>query len=333
MPWTGSQFSDRHNHALHGAKAEHAAHIANAVLKSGAPEGESIAIANKWALRHRDSGGSVGESGIGGVAPSSQSQNPLEQGMIQRYTSMPIEQLTELAARLGGTPQGQIIQRVLMQKRTMPQPQQQQQGQQQQPGQSLQLPNLQPQAPVQQARGGTTPRRAMGGDMGISPSQGTPWWTRAEARSSDASGYLHGATAGRADNIQTTAPGGAYVLPADVIAGLGRATASPGRGSWIRSSARNPMGSARRATVPNAVRRVLPPNTGRQRGAASYIRAASRKDRTQRRSRCHMANMLFLISGSSRNSARSSAGIASSTSSFSRAAHTTSRRSRSSRGL
>lgn len=47
MPWTGPTFKARHNHHLSKAKAAKAASIATAMLKSGVPEGEAIATANK----------------------------------------------------------------------------------------------------------------------------------------------------------------------------------------------------------------------------------------------------------------------------------------------
>lgn len=47
MPWTGKQFAAKHNHKLRGAAATKAAAQATAILKSGVPEGEAIAIANK----------------------------------------------------------------------------------------------------------------------------------------------------------------------------------------------------------------------------------------------------------------------------------------------
>jgi hypothetical protein len=232
MPWSGSEFSQRHNHSLHGAQATHAAHIANAMLRRGVPEGEAIATANKWGLNHRDEGGAVDAGstsgdGIGGIAPSAHSMNPLVANAIQKYAGLPTEKLAELVSRLGPSAQGQIAQRVLQQKRMMPQSQAQAQ-QQQTPGQqpSPGMPPMPGQPSAQLlARGGAT-TRASGGDMGISPSQGTPWWTRREA--GDASGFLHGTTPGRADSVLTTAPGGAYVLPADVVAGLGEGNSLAG---------------------------------------------------------------------------------------------------------
>ena len=142
----------------------------------------------------RDAGGGVDptQGGIGGATPSPGTMNPMMQGMVQRYASMSPEQLQELAARTAGTQQGQIIQSVLRQKQ------------------------MQPNAQAA-ARGGVL-HRGFGGQMGISELD--PGWTR-NAMSQMATGYLHGDTLGRADALKTTAPGGAYVIPADVVAGLG----------------------------------------------------------------------------------------------------------------
>ena len=49
MPWTGKSFKSKHNHGLSEASADKAASMANAMLKSGVPEGEAIAVANKRA--------------------------------------------------------------------------------------------------------------------------------------------------------------------------------------------------------------------------------------------------------------------------------------------
>jgi hypothetical protein len=161
--------------------------------------------------------------------------DPTTRGMIQRYSSLPVEKLQEMAGSMGSSPQGKIIQQVLQQKLAMPP------AQQQQPAAAL--PQTQPtQAPAQQspqipadptqlvARGGTVMRRADGGDMGISASQGMPSWTRSEASSMDrgSSGFLHGGTAGRTDAVTTQAPGGSYVIPAEVVAGIGEGNSLAG---------------------------------------------------------------------------------------------------------
>lgn len=175
--------------------------------------------------------------GIGGVTPA-QGANPLMQGMIQKYQAYPTEKLAELAGMMGASPQGQLIQKLLMQRRTMPQQnpapqQQQQQRPQQQAPSNLQMPGIAPlgtqpqQQPAPYKRGGTVAKRDAGGPMGISGSEASPWWTRSEARGAD-SGLLHGSTPGRADSIETTAPPGSHVIPADVIAGLGEGNTMSG---------------------------------------------------------------------------------------------------------
>jgi uncharacterized protein YdaT len=47
MPWSGRTFKSRHNKNLSDAAAGKAASQANALLRSGVPEGEAIAIASK----------------------------------------------------------------------------------------------------------------------------------------------------------------------------------------------------------------------------------------------------------------------------------------------
>ena len=279
MPWTGSSF-EKHNHSLHGEKAEHAARIANAVLRSGVPEGESIAIANKWAQHHADGGaikhskesvqygrgmpkshcgicthfraphgckvvageispqgwcklfqhrghamgGPVGYDGggmidptagsvalnqptLGSMTPSPATESPLYAQSARKYQQMPQEKLQELSAMLGNSPQGMMAKRALMQKQMMPQV-------------AMQQPST---VTIGQASGGAVQHRLGGGMLGMGMSEAEPWWTRSEARSADTpmSGYLHGATAGRADALKGTALSDSYILPAEEIAGLG----------------------------------------------------------------------------------------------------------------
>ena len=56
MPWSGKEFAERHNHKLKGEAAEKAADQANAMLRSGVPEGEAIATATKHAGNFRRQG-------------------------------------------------------------------------------------------------------------------------------------------------------------------------------------------------------------------------------------------------------------------------------------
>jgi hypothetical protein len=219
--WSGATFADRHNHGLQPAQATHAAHIANAILRRGAPEGEAIATANK--LVHRDAGGGLDptQPGVGGPTPSVQTMNPMVQGLVQRYASLPTEKLQELSAMMGGSPQGHIIRAVLQRKLSQPQ---------------QAAPQPMPQSPAgmapvqQQAKGGMV-KRAGGGSnpMGVSMSMAAPWWTRQEAYGdSRGSGFLAGSTPGRADSIKTSAPGGSYIVPADVVSGLGEGNSLAG---------------------------------------------------------------------------------------------------------
>lgn len=222
MPWTGSSFA-RHNSALTGSEASHAARMANHVLANTGNEGEAIATANKF-YQHRDDGGGVYQGNPGDLNPSNATASPMTQGMIQRYSSMPPEKLQELAAMLAGTPQGQVVQRVLTQKHAMPQPTTQ---------------------PAMQRRGGATPRREGGGSMSLGTLD--PSWSRGELRAADqgagATGYLHGSTSGRADHILTTAPAGSYVVPADVISGLGEGNSLAGAAVMQRILATGPGGT------------------------------------------------------------------------------------------
>jgi hypothetical protein len=194
-----------------------------------------------------DAGGGIDptQGGIGGMAPSVQTMNPLTRGMVQRYASLPTEKLQELSSMMGGSQQGQIIQSLLRQRQMMPhavqQAGQQQQQTQQQPIQAAPQPQVQT-----QARGGGIVGRAYGGDMGIgmSASMADPWWTRQEAREElGSSGFLGGSTLGRADAIRTTAPGGAYVIPADVVAGLGEGNSLAGARILQEMMATGPYGT------------------------------------------------------------------------------------------
>lgn len=49
MPWTAASFKKKHNHGMSMPVAKKAAEMATAMVKSGVPEGEAIATANKRA--------------------------------------------------------------------------------------------------------------------------------------------------------------------------------------------------------------------------------------------------------------------------------------------
>jgi hypothetical protein len=270
MPWTPQQFADRHNHSLSPAEAVHASHIANAILRGGASERIAIATANKLAEHHakRAAGGLIPRydagGGVGGLTPPQTSGNPLLTNAVQRYQGLPTEKLQELQGMLGGTQQGQVIRSVLQRRLMQPNAGGAVAGQQpgagglappQTPGSGVApqaaLPasggGLGPssastmQTPISQARGGLIPHRAAGGGMGVSPSMMDPWWTRREA--SDDGGFLSGSTPGRADAVKTTAPGGSYVLPADVVAHLGEGNSLAGARVWQEILNSGPMGT------------------------------------------------------------------------------------------
>lgn len=172
-------------------------------------------------IRGFDIGGATG-TGIGGPPPSIQDQNPQMQGVVQRYASLPTEQLQELSQRMQGTPYAPIIQKILQQKQTQPQ------GAQQTPAAPAAAPTgisgAMPQ--MAQARGGATQHRANGGMSSgdvTSAERGA-----ANQISSQGSGFLGGSTMGRADALDTTAPSGSYILPADVVSGLGEGSSLAG---------------------------------------------------------------------------------------------------------
>ena len=171
------------------------------MVASGHPQRQAVAAALSNADRHPhrgfgghvphfDDGGMVPQ--IGGVAPSTATMNPNTQGLIQRFSSMSPEQLQETTLRLRGSPLAGLAQKVLQQKRFMPQPAQ---AMGQSPMSSQPAPVPAPQVPGMAAGG--TPGFAMGG---MSFGQENPWWERSEARQAD-SGFLHSAVPGRTDHI------------------------------------------------------------------------------------------------------------------------------------
>lgn len=213
------------------------------------PMKQIVAIAennHRRGIAHRDAGGGLMSAPI--TQQPQQSFNPMQQSQVGQFAQLPTEKLTELANRYGNSPQGQIIGKVLQARRLgqakdptattgAPQPPQGPMspgGQTMQPMQSGIGPgtdvnptsaNIQS-IGVPHKRGGIVRQRfAMGGNPeGISGSAASPWWERADERSM----YLNGATPGRSDHLMATAPSGAYIVPADVIAGLGEGNSLAG---------------------------------------------------------------------------------------------------------
>ena len=175
--------------------------------------------------RRRANGGIVSRDGGGNVPVNmvpGALLDPMQRQMRQAYSQIPTEKLQEMAVQYGNSPRGQMANRLLMARR-MGQDRQAQPPQQQQ--QQDQTPGLEVMPPTQGVKRGGIVHRDMGGGMSLSMAD--PWWTRSEERGSE-SGFLHGRTPGRADKLTTTAPSGAYIIPADVIAGLGEGNSLAG---------------------------------------------------------------------------------------------------------
>jgi hypothetical protein len=176
----------------------------------------SIAVANKH-FQSRDEGGGILDptSDNPGVTPTSTSMSPIQRGMAQRYSSLSAEKLAELAVMMGGSPQGQMIQQILAQKRAMPE----------------QSPHEEDQA-----------SRAAGGVLQRAPPSTHFDQNPGDTAYDGAKGYLHGPTAGRADDIMTHAPAGSHVIPADVVAGFGEGNSMAGANAWTKMLQMGPGG-------------------------------------------------------------------------------------------
>lgn len=118
-------------------------------------------------------------------------QDTLTKSAIQRYASLPLEELQVKAKILGDTPQGLLVQSLLKQK----------------------LAALESSGIVGQKSGGS-----------VSGSQSTS--------KKGAEGYLNGGTLGRADALNTSAPSGSYIIPADIVSGWGEGNSNAGARVW-----------------------------------------------------------------------------------------------------
>lgn len=170
---------------------------------------------------------------IGGLIPTqtNEDQNPNIQNAMKQFQQMTPEQLQIAALKYGDSPQGQIAQKILQQKRMMP------------------TGLAPPQNPLMAAPGmAQQPGMAEGGflrraDGGMSPGMESPWWERSEARGAESTGYLNGPTLGRADALKTTAPAGSYVIPADVVSGLGEGNSLAGARIMEEAMGSGPWGT------------------------------------------------------------------------------------------
>lgn len=123
-------------------------------------------------------------------APTQSNQSPMMQQTMGNFDAMSPEQLQETALKLRGSPQGQLAQQMLARKRTMSA----------NPGQATG-------GPTQYALGGT-----------LQPQGGMHF---AERGIPAPSGLLHTAGPGRTDNLRIHPHADSYVIPADVVSGMG----------------------------------------------------------------------------------------------------------------
>jgi len=217
MPWDARGMAS-HNHALHGEKAGHAARIANAVLKSSGDEGMALAVANKWAGKHRADGGMMNDNGP--IEPTAQTTSPNYQANLQKFSQLPTEKLRELAVRTGTSPQGGIIRQLLRQR-------------------NMGMAETNP---------------AMPGMLGMAPPSGAiQGYDAGGAMPSTAplmgpekpmTGYLEGHTSGRADAIKGTAMPDSYILPSEEVAYIGEGNGLNGARAIQRMLSTGPRGIA-----------------------------------------------------------------------------------------
>lgn len=106
-------------------------------------------------------------------------------------------------------------------------------------------------APMNHAAGGTVaPKYAEGGQA--------PWYTRQAASRMGKSGLLRGATPGRTDNKNIGVGSGSYIVPADIVSGMGQGNTQAGASVLSTMFKAGPMGI---------------PKVGGRSGGASRIRA------------------------------------------------------------
>jgi hypothetical protein len=102
------------------------------------------------------------------------------------------------------------------------------------------------------------PKFAGGGD--VKP----PWYTISESRNLMRQGALHSPVPGRTDALPVTAQKGAYVVPADVVSGLGQGNTMAGTKTLESMFKTGPYGT----TMPKMRRPSLPTGNRRNRGFA-----------------------------------------------------------------
>lgn len=238
--------------------------------------------------------GSMASPVIGGPAPSVTTVNPIYQNMIQRFSAMTPEQLRQAVAYLGpSTYAGRIASQVLQQQQMLPNARPQPPA----PGapattaapppatgiaapsmggapmasapnssMSAELAGLgggMSAAPGGMKRGGGVQHMAGGGNpMGIGIGMADPWWTRHEAFSADA-GLLHSAIPGRTDHIPASPATDSFVIPADVVSGLGEGNTLAGAKALTLALRMGPYGTPMPRGGPHFARPIPRPDVQR----------------------------------------------------------------------
>lgn len=97
-------------------------------------------------------------------------------------------------------------------------------------------------------------RRAAGGAVPASP----PWHVRNSARQMERSGGLNSTVPGRTDRLAMNARRGAYVLPADVVSGLGQGNTQAGISTLDNMFKKGPYGAQLSGRMPRSRHARLP---------------------------------------------------------------------------
>lgn len=273
MPWkSGEDFAKKHNHAMHGEAASKAASIANAILKRTGDEGMAIAVANKraqgraegganklpelswgdwWAAHTLPLGGTYADISREDKVVGPASENRDWRGLSRFYGAA---RDPDIYAGHGMEGEAATIRRV--------------------PAEDGKLydtlskgskvidflhgnasagdvvvPNNFPQDVLDnRARGGHADaalhiaHRAPGGFTPPSP----PYFERQEMRDLNQQpyGFTVGFGAGRHDKNQIDVGAGSYILPSDVVAGLGEGNSLAGAKVWDSILSSMPYGIA-----------------------------------------------------------------------------------------
>ena len=197
---------ERNIHEMY--ESGHPARVAVAAALSNAdrhPRRTAGGIIPAQAISRSPSGWHPRHYQIGGQLPQG-AMNPQIAGLIQQMQQMTPQQLQAVTAQTGpNSPQGLLAQRIL-QSKGMP-------GAGTSP--STVAPAMsQPPVPSRMfARGGAPPADV---------SRGT-------------TGFLHSQTPGRTDHLRISAPSGSYVVPADIVSGIGEGNSNAGAPLLMRA--------------------------------------------------------------------------------------------------